>query len=92
MSQIQNIHYETTRYPAAGQVRMTGRLSVRFQGNIRYLERLYEEKRDWMLEPIQNRGQEWVVEPLRNQKGEQRWAGEYAGKWLDSASLAADKR
>ena len=88
MSQIQNIHYETTRYPAAGQVRMTGRLSVRFQGNIRYLERLYEEKRDWMLEPIQNRGQAWVVEPLRNQKGEQRWAGEYAGKWLDSASLA----
>ena len=33
--------------------------------------------------------QEWVLEPLRNKKGEIDWAGEYAGKWLDAASLAA---
>ena len=40
-----------------------------------------------MLEPFQHRGQEWVLEPLRDKKAELAWAGEYAGKWLDAASL-----
>ncbi len=42
-----------------------------------------------MLEPFQNRGREWIIEPRRNRKGELPWAGEYAGKWLDAACLAA---
>ena len=71
------------------QVRMNGRLSSRFQGNLNYLLDIYEKRKGWMLEPFQNRGQPWVIEPLRNKKAELAWAGEYAGKWLDAASLAA---
>jgi len=82
-------HFETIHYPAPDQVRITGRLFSRFQGNLGYLEDIYEKKRDWMLEPFQNRGMEWVIEPRRNQKGELPWAGEYAGKWLDAAALTA---
>src|SRR5512134_886163 len=81
MSQINFLHPD--------QVRMTGRLSSRFQGNLLYLLDIYEKRNGWMLEPFQNRGSEWVIEPLRNQKAELAWAGEYAGKWLDAASLAA---
>jgi DUF1680 family protein len=80
---------ETIRYPDAGQVTLSGRLSARYQGNQRYLTDIYERKKDWMLEPFRNRGQEWVLEPLRNRKQELNWAGEYAGKWLDAASLVA---
>jgi DUF1680 family protein len=75
-------------YPAPGQVRIQGRLSSRFQGNLQYLLNLYENRKDWMLEPFQNRGRPWVIEPVRNKKAELAWAGEYAGKWLDAASLA----
>jgi DUF1680 family protein len=32
---------------------------------------------------------DWVLEPLRNKKAELAWAGEYAGKWLDTAALSA---
>src|SRR6185369_2361716 len=35
------------------------------------------------------RGTAWVLEPLRNKKAELAWAGEYAGKWLDTAALSA---
>ena len=77
------------RFSSPDQVWITGCLSSRFQGNLQYLVKKYEEKRDWMLEPFQHRGEEWVIEPLRNAKGELPWAGEYAGKWLDAASLAA---
>ncbi len=54
-----------------------------------YLIDLYEKQKDWMLEPFCNRGSQWVLEPLRNRKQEASWAGEYAGKWLDAACLAA---
>ena len=79
----------TIRYPGPGQVTLAGRLAARYSGNQKYLESIYETRRDWMLEPIQNHGQEWVLEPLRDKKGELAWAGEYAGKWLDAASLMA---
>lgn len=82
-------HFENIHYPAPGQVRITGYMYSRFQGNLCYLADIYEKKKDWMLEPFQNRGQEWVIEPRRNKKGELPWAGEYAGKWLEAASLAA---
>jgi inosose dehydratase len=81
---------EPITYPHPGAVRITGRLSARFQGNLQYLENMYEKKKDWMVEPFQNRGQAWVIEPQRNKKGEQAWAGEYAGKWLDAAARAAE--
>ncbi len=68
---------------------LTGRLSARYQGNLRYLAHIYETREDWMLEPFLRRGKEWVLEPLRNKKGELAWAGEYAGKWLDAAALSA---
>lgn len=68
---------------------MTGRLSTRYQGNLRYLNQIYETRGDWMLEPFRNRGEDWVLVPLRNKKGELAWAGEYAGKWLDAAALSA---
>ena len=76
-------------YPRCDQVTLTGRLSARYQGNLRYLAHIYETREDWMLEPFLHRGKEWVLEPLRNKKGELAWAGEYAGKWLDAAALSA---
>jgi DUF1680 family protein len=79
----------TIHYPPPGQVTPAGRLSCRWAGNQAYLESLYRTRQEWMLEPFQKRGQEWVLEPRRIQKGEIHWAGEYAGKWLDAASLAA---
>ncbi|HLO29163.1 MAG TPA: beta-L-arabinofuranosidase domain-containing protein [Anaerolineales bacterium] len=77
------------RYPRCDQVSLTGRLSDRYRGNLRYLAHIYETREDWMLEPFRHRGKEWVLEPLRNKKGELAWAGEYAGKWLDAAALSA---
>jgi uncharacterized protein len=68
---------------------LTGRLSARYQGNLRYLEHIYETREDWMLEPFRYRGMDWALEPLRNKKAELAWAGEYAGKWLDAAALSA---
>src|ERR1041385_9577069 len=76
-------------YPRCNQVTLTGRLSTRYEGNLRYLQHVYEARGDWMLEPFRQRGMDWVLEPLRNKKGELAWAGEYAGKWLDAASLSA---
>jgi DUF1680 family protein len=76
-------------YPRCDQVTMSGRLSARYQGNLRYLAHIYETREGWMLEPFQHRGKDWVLEPLRNKKGELAWAGEYAGKWLDAAALSA---
>src|SRR5512133_2185816 len=76
------------RYPRCDQVTLTGRLSARYQGNLRYLEHIYETRENWMLEPFRHRGMDWVLEPLRNKKGELAWAGEYAGKWLDAAALS----
>jgi len=75
-------------YPRCNQVTLTGRLSPRYQGNLRYLVHIYETREDWMLEPFRYRGMDWVLEPLRNKKGELAWAGEYAGKWLDAAALS----
>jgi DUF1680 family protein len=75
----------TFHYPYPGQISLAGRLSARCLGNRKYLQSIYETRKDWMLEPFRNRGQEWVLEPLRIQKGELAWAGEYAGKWLDAA-------
>jgi uncharacterized protein len=75
-------------YPRCDQVTLTGRLSPRYQGNLRYLAHIYETREDWMLEPFRYRGMEWVLEPLRNKKAELAWAGEYAGKWLDAAALS----
>jgi uncharacterized protein len=77
------------QYPRCDQVTLTGRLSTRYQGNLRYLAYIYETREDWMLEPFRYRGMDWVLEPLRNKKGELAWAGEYAGKWLDAAALSA---
>ena len=76
-------------YPRCDQVTLTGRLSTRYQGNLRYLSHIYETREDWMLEPFRYRGTDWVLEPLRNKKAELAWAGEYAGKWLDAAVLSA---
>jgi len=81
--------FDFLHYPPCNQVTMTGRLSTRYQGNLRYLEHIYKTREDWMLEPFRHRGLDWVLEPLRNKKGEPAWAGEYAGKWLDAASLYA---
>lgn len=80
---------ESILYPPPELVSLRGRLSIRYQGNRRYLKDVYAEKKDWMLEPFQKRGQAWIVEPLRNRGPEAKWAGEYAGKWLDAASLVA---
>ena len=80
------------RFPAPGQVALSGRLAPRWQGNLQYLANIYQTRRDWMLEPFQNRGRDWVLAPLRSGKQELNWAGEYAGKWLDAASLAAAGR
>jgi DUF1680 family protein len=77
------------RHPEPGRVVLAGRLSSRYAGNQRYLLDLYERRKDWMLEPFRRRGRPWVLEPLRNKKQELSWAGEYAGKWLDAASLVA---
>jgi uncharacterized protein len=82
-----NINFIT--YPRCDQVTLTGRLSARYQGNLRYLTHLYQTQEDWMLEPFRYRGMDWVLEPLRNKKAELAWAGEYAGKWLDAAVLSA---
>jgi DUF1680 family protein len=70
-------------------VALAGRLALRYQGNRRYLGQVYETRRDWMLEPFQNRGRDWVIEPVRSGKQELNWAGEYAGKWLDAATRVA---
>jgi len=83
-SEINSLHF-----PRCDQVTLTGRLSARYHGNLRYLEHIYETREDWMLEPFRYRGMDWVLEPLRNKKGELAWAGEYAGKWLDAAVLSA---
>lgn len=77
------------QYPRCDRVSLTGRLSARYQGNLRYLAHIFETREDWMLEPFRHRGMDWVIEPLRNKKGELAWAGEYAGKWLDAAALSA---
>jgi DUF1680 family protein len=79
--------FKTIHFPGCDQVVLTGRLSTRYQGNQQFLTDLFITKKDWLLEPFQNRGKEWVLEPLRNRKGELPWAGEYAGKWLDAVSL-----
>ena len=81
--------FNTIHYPRCDQVTLTGRLSPRYQGNLRYLAHIYETREDWMLEPFRYRGMDWVLEPLRNKKAELAWAGEYAGKWLDAAALSA---
>ena len=77
------------RYPSPGQVILSGRLASRYQGNQKYLARVYETRQAWMLEPFQNRGREWVLEPRRSGQQELNWAGEYAGKWLDAATRVA---
>src|SRR5688572_23137839 len=77
------------RYPAPGLVALAGRLAPRYQGNRLYLGQVHETRRDWMLEPFQNRGRAWVIEPVRSGKQEVNWAGEYAGKWLDAATRVA---
>jgi uncharacterized protein len=69
--------FKTIHYPGPGQVTLSGRLSDRYQGNRRYLWDILDKQKSWMLEPFQNRGQRTE------------WAGEYAGKWLDAASLVA---
>ena len=81
--------FNSLHYPRCDQVTLTGRLSARYQGNLRYLAHIYETREDWMLEPFRYRGMDWVLEPLRNKKAELAWAGEYAGKWLDAAALSA---
>jgi len=80
--------FNSIHYPRCDQVTLTGRLSARYQGNLKYLEHIYATREDWMLEPFRHRGMEWVLEPLRNKKAELAWAGEYAGKWLDAAALS----
>lgn len=83
------IEFNSITYPHCDQVILSGRLSARYRGNLRYLAHIYATRKDWMLEPFQNRGKAWVLEPLRNKKAELAWAGEYAGKWLDAAALSA---
>jgi DUF1680 family protein len=80
--------FNSLYYPRCDQVTLTGRLSARYLGNLRYLTHIYETREDWMLEPFRHRGMDWVLEPLRNKKAELAWAGEYAGKWLDAAALS----
>ena len=81
--------FNSIHYPRCDQVTLTGRLSARYCGNLKYLEHIYATREDWMLEPFRHRGMDWVLEPLRNKKAELAWAGEYAGKWLDAAVLSA---
>jgi len=81
--------FNSLHYPRCDQVTLSGRLSARYQGNLRDLAHIYETREDWMLEPFRYRGMDWVLEPLRNKKAELAWAGEYAGKWLDAAVLSA---
>lgn len=81
--------FNSLHYPRCDQVTLTGRLSARYQGNLRYLAHIVETREDWMLEPFRHRGMDWVLEPLRNKKAELAWAGEYAGKWLDAATLSS---
>src|ERR1051325_943562 len=81
--------FDFLHYPRCDQVTMTGRLSTRYLGILHYLAHIHDTREDWMLEPFRHRGMDWVLEPLRNKKGELAWAGEYAGKWLDAASLSA---
>jgi uncharacterized protein len=81
--------FNSLHYPRCDQVTLTGRLSARYEGNLRYLAHIYETRENWMLEPFRYRGMDWVLEPLRNKKAELAWAGEYAGKWLDAAVLSA---
>jgi DUF1680 family protein len=80
---------ERLTYPKPGQVILSGRLSPRYLGNRSYLGKIYATRREWMLEPFENRGRDWVIEPLRSGKQELNWAGEYAGKWLDAATRVA---
>jgi len=77
------------KHPRPDQVHLNGYLSARVRGNQQYLTEIYNQKHEWMLEPFRYRGQELKIEPLRNRPMESKWAGEYAGKWLDAASLVA---
>jgi DUF1680 family protein len=81
--------YLKTHFPRPDQVLLHGYLSSRVRGNHKYVSHIYDQRKEWMLEPFRHRGQELTIEPLRNRTMESRWAGEYAGKWLDAASLVA---
>jgi hypothetical protein len=60
-----------------GTVKLSGRLGRRYQLNLAYLHHLYDDRAEEMLLPYRHRG------------AGKDWDGEYAGKWLDAASLAA---
>ena len=83
----QETQIDPIKYPDPEHVQLSGLLSERYSGNLCYLKEIYRTRREWMLEPFQNIGKDWVIPPLRDQKGELAWAGEYAGKWIDSAAL-----
>lgn len=81
--------HKITRRPKPDQVHLNGYLSSRVRRNHEYIIRIYDQRHEWMLEPFRYRGQELIIEPLRHHTMESKWAGEYAGKWLDAASLVA---
>jgi uncharacterized protein len=64
-------------WPQLADVRLDGRLSLRYRANVAYLLDRLRTHRDWMLDPY------------RKHVFQEGWAGEYAGKWLDAASLMA---
>ena len=64
-------------------VQLDGVLGRRFDNNIEYLLWRYRSEADRRLFPFEHR-EEW------SGKRNADWDGEYAGKWLDAATLAAD--
>ena len=68
-----------TPAPAAA-VRLDGPLGRRCRANADYLVHLYEKDGEDMVAAFAERG---------TRKADRGWDGEYAGKWLDAAALAA---
>src|SRR5262245_19852876 len=83
------VDFNALHYPGYDQVTLSGRMSTRYQGNLRYLDHNLGTPVGWKAEAFRESGKDWVLEPLRNRKGELAWAGEYAGKWLDAAAFSA---
>jgi DUF1680 family protein len=69
--------------PASVQLDPAGRLGERFQGNIKYVRHLHKVYGEWMIEAFATR--HYSPGKLL----ERVWDGEYAGKWLDSATRTA---
>ncbi len=92
---IHNISYSQYR-PAqtlnSKQVKIHGRLGERYKANIKYLQSIYTDYKDFMLDPYRYRGKHekrMCYEGYMGKYPKRPWDGEYAGKWLDAASKTA---